>query len=148
MGYREVSEAVKDTLLLHADFSGDNVAVSDYRVLGKGSDIAVVIMSSGAPQRQVIANPRKISVNWNLSLEIYTPWRSEQDITFRLIEDNFTLVTAHLDQYPTLNYANNIISALCTSISAPQFGQTEAGQFSIVTVSCFVIEHYSVRVIA
>ena len=147
MGYREVSEAVKNTLLLHTDFSDDNVAVSDYRVLGLGSNIAVVIMSSGAPQRQVIAIPRKLAVNWNLSLEIYTPWREEQDVTFRLIEDNFTTVTDHLDGYPTLNRSSNIISALCTSISAPQFGQNEAGQFSVVTVTCFIIEHYSARIV-
>ena len=147
MGYNEVANAVKSTLLLHSDFNDDNVSVSDYRIFGGGQELIVVIIPAGAPQRQVVAHQRKISTNWNLALEVYTPWRGEIDDHFVQAAQNFEKLLNHLDLYPTLGKSPNIISALCSNVGAPQLGRDNAlGQFSVVVVTCVVTETKIVQI--
>ena len=131
MSYIAIEEGLANVLSLHPDFSRDlprrtgNIGLGDFRVLGRTYTSAVVLMPGAVPIRDVAQAPRRVRTVWTVLIHLFTMFREDQpSISLHLKEDREKILD-HVDQYPTLNGVDGVVSAIINRVRQPAVWQGE-----------------------
>ena len=112
MSFDAVADAALTVLKLHESYDARNVSKYSYEVLGGGIDRAIVIQYGGLdrPRTVIAASGRRVNTPWIANLELYLPYRDRNQIGKDVV-DEVQNILDHVDKYPTLNGASNVVNA-------------------------------------
>ena len=77
MGYKNIENALATVIKLLAAYDTTNVSQGDYRILGSGKTLAIVLQPGAIFDRIVFAAPRRIHTTWIVKLELYIGFKGE-----------------------------------------------------------------------
>lgn len=107
MSFNAIQNGVIRTLTTHADYSCNNVFADDFRGLGAGNAVYVVISLGGLSYDDFTF--QKVQNSWLVNLDIYTIKTGEIATSVDNAHNNMQSVIDTLNQYPFLNDTTGVV---------------------------------------
>ncbi|MCI0439804.1 MAG: hypothetical protein L0177_11840 [Chloroflexi bacterium] len=144
MSFDSVAGALLSVVRLSESYDARNSSRYDYGVLRRGVKRALVLQYGGTAERRVVQSPRRVHTSWLVNMELFVPYRSLDSVGKEVTEEVQALLD-HMDRYPTLNGAAEVVNAFVDSASeaVPWQGNT---RWWVVTLQCRVDERATVTI--
>ncbi len=107
MSYVTAENALETILLTVTGFSATNVSKGDYRILGKGSETAIVLNPGSFSRRNL--PPGEVTTDWTILLELFIGFTGEISTIASNIRTQRQNIINKIDTYPTLNRASGVL---------------------------------------
>ena len=125
MSYETIEVGAASVLAKVPGFSPGRVSRGDFRIFSKGHRKFILLMPGSIPRRMVVANTRRVSTVWIISVYLIFRFTSDINEIIADIKKTRSLVLDHMDKYPTLNRVENVVNAFITGGNEPSVWEDE-----------------------
>ena len=119
MSYTTVEDALQTVIAKISGYTADtNVMKGDYRALGTGQNL-VVVLTPGPAQHSLVTSPRRVSSSWVIDIELFIGFKDEISTIAADIRTERQKIIDEIDKYPTLDSTANVVNAVIESLDEP-----------------------------
>jgi len=123
MGYPECADKLMEILTEVPGLSDKNVARGQYKILGMGNTVNVVLMQGRIPIHEKSDNTRYRTV-WIVNIELYVGFAVDRLQVEADMEEYRQAIIDELDKHPTLDGTTGVVFAGFTEADEPSYGES------------------------
>ena len=143
MGYPECAAALEEILHNVVGLSEENVSRGDYRILARGTSIAVVLMQGRFREHQKSDDVRYRTV-WQINVEMFVGFSVDKLTLDENIEEYRQSIMDMVDKYPTLNSTAGVVFAGIIEGDEPSLWDSPSKMWWKQTLVCEIEERNTV----
>lgn len=111
MSYDTIEAAVLTQITAITGYSTANVKRGDWRHLGHGKALAIVLVPGPFRQRDGALTGMS-DITWTVDVELYVLWTGEQDTTLSSLRAERQKILDRINQYPFLGATAGVMTAM------------------------------------
>lgn len=142
MSYESCENALKALIEGVDGYDQSNISQGDYRVLGQGRMVAVVL-NPGSFDSKVVAE-RVHQRDWQINIELFLGYQGDVSDLKTAIRQERQKVIDHIDKYPTLGGTEGVVLARITGGDEPEVWKIGVRNFWLQKLRCTVQERAQV----
>jgi hypothetical protein len=123
MGYPECADKLMEILTEVPGLSEQNVARGQYKILGMGNQVNVVLMQGRIPVHEKFDNTRYRTV-WIINIELFIGFAIDRLQVEANMEDYRQAIIDELDKHPTLDSTAGVVFACMTEADEPSYADS------------------------
>ena len=143
MSYDVIEAALLTQVIALADFDANNAKRGDWRHLGHGKAVAVVLVP-GPFQQEDATLRNHTRIRWTTEIELYVLWTGEQDTVLASLRTERQSILDQVNLYPYLGATSGVMGAIITSAGPVEAHTSPDGAtFWKQVLNCEVLEDNS-----
>ncbi len=138
MSRATVKAGIVTVVRKHSDFTSANAKADDMRVLSPGPARAVRVKYRTHSREYLTIG--SVLYNWVFDVEVYVPWRGEQDSVETNMDTEVQKVLGSFDAWPLLSGTLGVVDAVLSEASEVEPVESKRGVYARQRLTCYVQE--------